>query len=130
MKEEHERRENTMSDATCDTLQRRKKNRLVRNCRFWPLIREIKPDGNFGDIVFIRPAKVDETLAKKVWARGWYQGATNIAEDSLVGPFNFSNLGGETHRAGEDAWKTLENCEGVKSGRVDIDDLSQITPLI
>ena len=49
------------------------RKRLVRNCRFWPLIREIKPDGNFGDIVFIRPAKADETLAKKVCTRGWCQ---------------------------------------------------------
>ena len=80
----------------------------MRNCKFWPLIREIKPDGNFGDIAVIKPPKVDETLAKKVRARGWHQGATNLAEDGLVGPFNFSNVLGETCQIGDEAWKALE----------------------
>jgi hypothetical protein len=40
------------------------KKRLVRNCRYWPLIREIKqPSGEFGDIVVLQPNKVEETLA-------------------------------------------------------------------
>ena len=105
------------------------KKRLSRNCRYWPLIREIKPDGSFGDIVVIRPGKVDETLTKKVYTRGWYQSEANLAEDGLAGPFNFSNRQGETHRIDEGVWKALEEHEEVKNGRVDIDDLSQITPL-
>jgi hypothetical protein len=105
------------------------RKRLVRNCKFWPLIREIKPNGEFGDIVVIRPQKVEETLAKRVYTRGWYQSEINLAEDGLVGPFNFANKEGETHRIDDEVWKTLETCEGVKDGRVDIDDLSQIIPL-
>ena len=105
------------------------KKRLVRNCRYWPLIRALKPDGSFGDIVYIRPCKVEKTLTKKVYTRGWYQSETNLAEDGLAGPFNFSTLQGETHRIDEEIWKVLATCEGVKSGRVDIDDLSRIIPL-
>jgi hypothetical protein len=41
------------------------KKRLVQNCRFWPLTREIKPDGSFGDTAVIKPSKVEEMLAKK-----------------------------------------------------------------
>jgi hypothetical protein len=105
------------------------KKRLVRNCKFWPLIRELKPDGSFGDILVIRPNKVEETLAKKVYTRGWYQEPVNIAENGLAGPFNFSTIDEETHRISETVWKTVEDSEEAKSGRVDIDDLSQITPL-
>jgi hypothetical protein len=39
------------------------KKRLLRNCRFGPLTRELKPDGSFGDILIIKPHKVDETFA-------------------------------------------------------------------
>jgi hypothetical protein len=45
-----------------------------------------------------------------------------------AGPFNFSTMQGENHQISNQAWKVLENCKGVKSGRADIDDPSQITP--
>ena len=67
------------------------KKKIVRNCRHWPLIRAIKqPRGEFEDIIVLRPKKVDETLAKKPYTRGWYQGTVNLVERVLVGPFNFS----------------------------------------
>jgi hypothetical protein len=47
--------------------------RLVRNCHHLPLIRELKPDGSFGDIVVINPDKVEETLAQRSHTRGWLQ---------------------------------------------------------
>ena len=44
------------------------KKKLVRNCKHWPLIREIKqPSGEFGDTIVLRPSKVDETLTKKLY---------------------------------------------------------------
>ncbi len=33
--------------------------------------------------------KVEETLAKKVCTRAWHQEPANLAEDGIVGPFNF-----------------------------------------
>ncbi len=77
------------------------KKRLVRNCKHWPLIRELKPDGSFGDIVVIKPQKVEETLAKKAHTRAWYQEPVNLAEDGIVGPFNFTPIDGETHQISE-----------------------------
>jgi hypothetical protein len=105
------------------------KKRLVRNCRHWPLIREIKPDGRFGDIVVIRPNKVEETLVKKPYTRGWYQGKVNLAEDGLIGPFNLSTTKEETYRIDEEVWKILETCKEVKERRLDISDLNTVTPL-
>jgi hypothetical protein len=67
------------------------RKRLVRNCRCWPLTREIKqPSGEFGDIVMPRPNKVDEVLAKRQHSQGWHQGKVNLAEQAIIGPFNFS----------------------------------------
>ena len=36
------------------------KKRLVTYYKHWPLIREVKPGGSFGVIVFIKPRKVEE----------------------------------------------------------------------
>jgi hypothetical protein len=107
------------------------KKRLVRNCRYWPLIREIKqPSGKFGDIVVLRPNKVEETLARKPYTRGWYQGTVNIAEQGIIGPFNFSIDQTEgQHRVSQDIWKALERSKEVKSGSVNISDLNRVTPL-
>jgi hypothetical protein len=94
------------------------KKRLVRNCRQWPLTREIKPSGDFGDIVVIKPQKVDATLRQRMCTRGWHQSEANLAKDGLAGPFNFATIQGETHRIDNEVWKVLENCKGQerKSG--------------
>jgi hypothetical protein len=105
------------------------KKRLVRNCRFWPLIREIKPDGNFGDIIVLRPNKVETALIKAPYSRRWYQETVNLAEVEFVGPFNFCNVQGEANRIATDIWKALKERDEVRSGSVDIGDLNRITPL-
>jgi hypothetical protein len=38
---------------------------MVQNCRFWPLIRALKPEASFRDTVVIKPSKAEETLAKR-----------------------------------------------------------------
>jgi hypothetical protein len=106
------------------------RKRLVRNCRYWPLIREIKqPSGEFGDIIMLRPNKVDEVLAKRQYTRGWYQGKVNLAEQAIIGPFNFSIDQNEQNRIHPDIWQELEECEEVKTGNVDIRDLNRVTRL-
>ncbi len=106
------------------------RKRLVRNCRYWPLIREIKqPSGEFGDIIVLRPNKVAELLAKRPYTRGWYQGIVNLAENGIIGPFNFSIDQTEQHRISEEIWKAFEDTDEVKAGSVDISDLNRITPL-
>ena len=106
------------------------KKKLVRQCKHWPLIREIKqPSGEFGDIIVLRPNKVEELLAKRPYTRGWYQGTVNLAEQGLVGPFNFSIDPPGQFLIDPAIWTALEESEEVKAGRVDIDDLNRITPL-
>jgi hypothetical protein len=47
------------------------KKRLVQCfCRFWPLTRELKPDGSFRDTVVIKPNKVEDRLAKQACTHG------------------------------------------------------------
>ena len=106
------------------------RKRLVRNCRYWPLIKEIKqPSGEFGDIIVLRPNKVAGLLARRPYTRGWYQGTVNIAENGIIGPFNFAIDQTEQHRISEEIWKEFEDADEVKAGSVDISDLSRVTPL-
>jgi hypothetical protein len=94
------------------------------------LIREIKqPSGEFGDIIVLRPNKVEEILAKKRCTRGWHQGTVNLAEQGIVGPFNFAINLTEQQRISEDMGKAFEECKEVKSGSVDITNLNRVTPL-
>jgi hypothetical protein len=93
------------------------------------LIREIKqPSGKFGDIILLRPKKVEEILAKTPCAQGWHQGTVNLAEQGIVGPLNFSIDQTEQHCIIEEMWKALKQWEQVRSGSGDVADLNQITP--
>jgi hypothetical protein len=103
------------------------KKRRVMECRFWPLIRELRADGNFGAIVMIRPNKVDEILAKKQYTRGWYQHSVNIAEDGVVGPFNFDTISGEANRIEPKYWTEL--LEAAKEYDIYALDVKKITPI-
>jgi gamma-glutamylcyclotransferase (GGCT)/AIG2-like uncharacterized protein YtfP len=53
----------------------------------------------------------------------------NLAENGLVGPFNFSSIQGETYRIHDKVWTTLEELEEVKPGEVNNKDLNQIVLL-
>jgi hypothetical protein len=103
------------------------KKRRVMDCRFWPLIRELRADGNFGAIVMIRPNKVDDILAKKPYTRGWYQHGVNIAEDGVVGPFNFDTVSGEANRIAQKYWTEL--LEASKEHDIYALDIKKVTPI-
>ena len=78
----------------------------------------------------LRPNKVDETLAKRPCTRGWHQGMVNLAEDGIVGPFNFSvNETAQPCYISQETWKAFEDSDEATSGSVDIEDLNRITPL-
>jgi hypothetical protein len=54
----------------------------------------------------------------------------DLADNGLVGPFNFSSIQGETYIVHDKVvWTTLEELEEVKSGEVNIKDLNQIVQL-
>jgi hypothetical protein len=108
------------------------KKRLVCNCRYWPLVYEVRHDGYFGQMISVRPSKVDEILQNKPETRGWYQMETNIAENGLIGPFNFTTHQDgkltETHRIREAIWKALEAEAKENEPTVDISDLRTRQP--
>ena len=102
------------------------KKRRVMDCRYWPLIRELRADGNFGAIVMIRPNKVDEILAKKPYTRGWYQDEANIAENGIIGPFNL-DTSGEANRIAPKYWTELLKI--AKEQDIHALDIKKVTPI-
>jgi hypothetical protein len=103
------------------------KTRVTRLCRYWPLIREIRPDGHFGDIIMIQPDRVEKHLAKKPLTRGWYQMEANIAENGIVGPFDFTRIDGESHRIAPHHWMAL--LEKGTELNIDTRDINKVIPL-
>ena len=79
------------------------KSMLQCNCRFWPEIHEIIPDGGFGPLYPVSPHKVAKTLEKQGNRFGWYQLDINLAENGLVGPFDFA----PNHKIPNAAWDQL-----------------------
>ena len=103
--------------------------RLSTNCNYWPLIRELDQHGYFRAIVMVRPNKVENYLNKYPETRRWYQLETNIAEDGIIGPFNFTSINGEPYRIPNKIWKELENEIKAEQLEIDITDLRKVNPL-
>jgi hypothetical protein len=97
------------------------------DCRFWPLIQELRADGNFGAIVMVRPNKVDKLLAKKPYTRGWYQDKVNLAEDGIVGPFNFDTINGKANRITPKYWTEL--LQAAKEHDLYALDIKKVIPI-
>jgi hypothetical protein len=93
------------------------------------LIREIKQDGYFGDIIALRPSKVEEALRKKPHRRGWCQGKANLAENALIRPFNFETNHGSSHLIPKSIWTTLKGLKEVRDGLINITDVRNIVTL-
>jgi hypothetical protein len=81
----------------------------------------------FGAIIMVRPEKVEEVLAKRPHTRNWYQEGINLAEDTLVGPFDFTIIGKDRHRVALEHWNKLVTVS--KDYEVDARDVTAITPL-
>ena len=66
-------------------------SRSLVDCRFWPDVWTLKADGNFGHVHAVRPERAvaattdDSTLH-------WRCGDVSLAEDLIVGPFDFSQV--------------------------------------
>jgi hypothetical protein len=103
------------------------KTRTTQECKHWPLIREIKPDGNFGAIIMVQPDRVDKYLAKRPSTVGWYQMEANLAECGIIGPFDFAQVKGEHHRIAHQHWTKLVE----QSHLLDFDarDVNKVIPL-
>ena len=63
----------------------------TRNARFWPEIHVIR-DGVLAEMILVRPNKVATFLRDKGRQKYvWYQDEVSLAEDQLVGPFDFKS---------------------------------------
>jgi hypothetical protein len=102
------------------------KPRAIRECKQWPLIREMKGE-EFRAIIMVRPEKVEEVIAKRPHTRNWYQEGTNLAEDALVGLFDFTTIGKDRHKVALEYWIKLVTAS--KDYEVDARDVMAITPL-
>jgi len=101
------------------------KTKKTRHCAFWPLIRELLPNGYFGAIVMFRPQKALPILEKKPYKYAWYQREINLAELRLHGPFNF-----DSHFTIADTdWEALKQAATTPGTHVDISDINRIVPL-
>lgn len=101
------------------------KTKWVRDCRFWPLIKELNEDEVMGMTVPTRPSKVDKLLATKGYRYAWYQKEVNLAEDGMVGPFNF----GPRNTIPVDAWPKLEAAAREMAAKdIDVSTINKIIP--
>ena len=85
-------------------------DRLVRNCRFWPEIHEMRPNDVLGAMQIVKPSKCLEAgkfLEKKKWV--WYQQKVNLFADHIVGPFDFAIINGEPYRVSPDTWSQFRS---------------------
>jgi hypothetical protein len=53
----------------------------------------------------------------------------SLAEQGIVGPFNFGINLTEQQRISEETWKAFKECKEVKARSVDISHLNGITPV-
>jgi hypothetical protein len=63
----------------------------VKECNYWPEIKELKADDSWGKIIPTRPEKVRELMVKKPQKAIWYQDTINLFLLKLYGPFDFEN---------------------------------------
>jgi hypothetical protein len=101
------------------------KTTKTRNCAFWPLIRELLPNGYFGAIVMFRPQKALTILEKKSYKYAWYQREINLAEGKLHGPFDY----GKNFTIEDEHWDALKQATNKPDIHVDISDINRIVPL-
>ena len=87
-------------------------SRLTKDCRFWPLIRELNRDESFGAIRPVAPGKVTTMIkSSKRPELAWYQRKVDLYKLRLVGPFDFSTKkrGNRTehYRVDDSLWTEL-----------------------
>jgi hypothetical protein len=95
----------------------------TRECKFWPLLRELQTDGYLGPIIQVRPSRVDHFLNENPASYVWYQDTINLADTMITGPFNFTT---NNIIAPTDWTQLLEHAEDF---RVDATNVNKRDPL-
>ena len=102
----------------------------LRDCRYWPEIRVVHPNGEFGKIEPIKPAKVEGHLRRRQ-DRAAYELDIDITAHRMWGPFNFAQPKSTTRNKpniiGLQAWDKLQT--SAKFLNIDADNIDRIVPL-
>jgi hypothetical protein len=71
----------------------------------------------------VRPSKADSVINKRPDQYAWYQHDVNIAENALVGPFDFA----KEHTIPNEAWDRLQ--EKAAEQKVDVSSAFERLPI-
>ena len=110
--------------------QQNSKSRKVRNCRFWPEIHQLRPNGQLGPIVPVRPGRAEKTLLEQPHKYRVYEQTVNLCENALVGPFDFAvpqHYQNEAHRIAFEEWEELK--AAAVQHNIDVSDIEEVVPL-
>ena len=77
----------------------------VRDCRFYPLVRELLKGGWPGAMIMVGPTQVERFLEKHYSKYFWYQMEVNLLDHLVVGPFDFTK--DPMWKIPKKAWDTL-----------------------
>jgi hypothetical protein len=111
------------------------KTHMIKNCRFWPLLKKFDGKGGFIDeLRFVNPHKLDDTLKK--WKKqgqqqyGLFHQPWNLHRTRLIGPFDLEsrtvNTKTNTHYVPEGVWKKLQ--EVATQRNLDVTNVTKIQP--
>ena len=106
------------------------KERQQRNCRYWPEIHELRPNGRLGKIVPIRPGRVETTLNRYPHEYQPYEQVVNLLECMLSGPFDYAvpeHYQNEAHRIAFEDWEDMKTA--AARDNLDVTDIEEIVPL-
>jgi hypothetical protein len=95
----------------------------TRECKFWPLLRELQPDGYLGPIIQVRPTRVTQFLDDNPASYVWYQDTINLADLMVTGPFDFTT----NHRLPELSWQHL--LDNAEEFRINVTNINKRDPL-
>jgi len=106
------------------------KTRQQRNCRYWPEVHQVRPNGRLGQITPIRPGKVETTLKEHPDKYQVYTQTIDLCENAMVGPFDFAvpkHYQQESNRIAFEDWEELKTA--AKRHNVDVSDIEDTIPL-
>jgi hypothetical protein len=96
----------------------------VKECKHWPLLRELYTGGYLGPIIQIRPSKVEIHLKNNPTTVIWYQDMIDLFNLKIIGPFDFQN---NTNIIPDDTWQEL--ITAGKDAAVDTSNVNRKAPL-
>jgi hypothetical protein len=107
------------------------KSKPQSECRYWPEIREIDTDGEFGSYVSYKPERAYTMVKNYPNKYGIYGLEVNLPTDMLVGPFDFA-AGTPTsngrYRVAPEEWNKLRLIPSTFD--TDIDTIDMIVPIV